>query len=250
MPLNPESFTTADTGYLLVDKPQEWTSHDVVNCIRGRFRLKKVGHCGTLDPLATGVLVIVTGKATKVSSYLTADSKVYQATLTLGADTDSHDSEGQITEEFDWSHVTEEQVCEVIESFHGEQDQIPPMVSAIKKGGKKLYDLARKGIEVEREPRRINIPTITVDSIDLPNITFTAECSKGTYIRVLCYDIAKKLKTGGHMTALRRTKSGRFNIEDAHTMDEIKSWEQEKIYSELTPVLDIVHEINAAEADA
>ena len=133
MPLNPESFTTADTGILLVDKPQEWTSHDVVNCIRGRFRLKKVGHCGTLDPLATGLLVVVTGKATKLSNYLTSDSKVYQANLKLGADTDSHDSEGEVTEEFDWSHVTEEQVREIIASFLGEQDQIPPMVSAIKK---------------------------------------------------------------------------------------------------------------------
>lgn len=247
MPLNPDAFTTADTGILLVDKPQEWTSHDVVNCVRGRFRLKKVGHCGTLDPLATGLLVVVTGKATKLSNYLTSDSKVYQATLKLGADTDSHDSEGEVTEEFDCTHVTEEQVREVIASFLGEQDQIPPMVSAIKKGGKKLYDLARKGIEVEREPRRINISEITVDSIDLPNITFTAECSKGTYIRVLCHDIAKKLNTGGHMTALRRTKSGRFEIENSYTMDEIKSWEQEDIFSKISPVVDIVHEINAQE---
>ncbi len=222
-----------DSGILLVDKPAEWTSHDVVNLVRRRFNIKKVGHCGTLDPAATGLLVIVVGKATKISQKLSADDKTYDSDMLIGTETDSQDLDGTITAESDWSGVAEEQVREVCKDFAGEQLQIPPMVSAKKVGGKRLYKLAREGKVIEREPVKINIKSFDITSIELPHVKFTVSCSKGTYIRTLCYDIGKQLGCGAVLAGLRRTQCGRFSIENSTTVDEIKEWEQENLADNL-----------------
>ena len=221
------------SGILLVDKPQEWTSHDVVNFVRSRFNIKKVGHCGTLDPAATGLLVLVLGIMTKKSQELSGSDKTYTGTILFGKETDSQDMEGEVTAEHDTSHLTEEMVREEFAKFEGPQQQIPPMVSAVKKGGKKLYELAREGKTIEREPRDIVINSIRVTGINLPYADFEVSCSKGTYIRTLCSDIGDNLKCGGVLYSLRRTHSGDFSIDDAHTVEEIKEWEQEDLLTNL-----------------
>jgi tRNA pseudouridine55 synthase len=226
----------AESGIILIDKPDEWTSHDVVNCIRRRFHIRKVGHCGTLDPIATGLLVIVCGKATKLSSRLTTQDKVYEGSLTLGIETHSQDRTGDVTAEHDPSGVTEEQVREVFAKYVGDLEQIPPMVSAIKKDGKALYRLARKGEEVEREPRAITIHSFEILEVDLPHVSFRVHCSKGTYVRTLCADIGRDLGCGAHMRDLRRLASGAFSIENAYTIDQIKSWEREEFLEKMTPL--------------
>ena len=218
-----------DSGILLVDKAPEWTSHDVVNLVRRRFNVKKVGHCGTLDPAATGLLVVVLGKATKLSQKLSGEDKVYEATLLLGKETDSQDMDGKVTAESDWSGVTEEKIREICLSFIGEQTQIPPMVSAKKKDGKRLYELARQGKVIERDPVNIKINSLTIDSIELPYVNFTVSCSKGTYIRTLCYDMGKKAGCGGVLFKLRRTESGMFSVKNSSTIETIKEWEQEEL---------------------
>lgn len=207
-------------GIIVIDKPQGKTSHDIVNIMRKKFATRRVGHTGTLDPLATGVLPICIGNATRAADMLSASDKKYRTTMMLGKRTDTLDIDGEVTDEKHVS-VTEQQVYEVISGFVGEQDQIPPMYSAIKKDGKKLYDLARQGIEIEREPRRITIFSIDIIDINLPYITIDVHSSKGTYIRSLCDDIGTRLGCGAVMTNLRRTATGRFSIEDAYTLDEL-----------------------------
>ncbi len=214
------------SGVLLVDKPQEWTSFDVVNFVRARFNVPKVGHCGTLDPAATGLLVLVLGKFTQLSSKFSGEDKVYEAKLQLGLETDSCDLDGEVTATHDWSAVTPELLRETLAGFVGEQMQTPPMVSAVKKDGRKLYELARKGVEVEREAKPITIFSIDVTNLELPFCEFTLHCSKGTYVRTLCSDVGRKLGCGGTLAALRRTVSGQFNIADAVTIDQLKSFEQ------------------------
>jgi tRNA pseudouridine55 synthase len=211
---------------LLVDKPKGWTSFDVVNMVRNRFNIPKVGHCGTLDPAASGLLVLMLGKFTKLSQKFSGEDKVYQSDILLGTETDSQDMDGEITAENDYSQVTEEQVREVIASFIGKQEQVPPMFSAKKQDGKRLYKLARQGIEVEREAKEIDIKTIEIDEINLPHVRFTVKCSKGTYIRTLAADIGRKLGCGAVLFDLRRTLSGKFYLEDAVTVETLKSWEQ------------------------
>ncbi|MBE6368148.1 MAG: tRNA pseudouridine(55) synthase TruB [Lentisphaerae bacterium] len=213
-------------GILLVDKPATWTSFDVVNFVRSRFNIPKVGHCGTLDPAATGLLVLVLGKFTRISGALSGADKVYEATLKLGIETDTEDMDGNIIRQSDWSQVTEESLQEAIQSFHGQSMQIPPMVSALKKDGKKLYELARQGVEVEREARPIEIFSIAANRIALPECDFTVHCSKGTYVRTLASDIGKKLGCGAVLSALRRTHSGKFAIDDALSLDTLKTFEQ------------------------
>jgi tRNA pseudouridine55 synthase len=217
------------SGVLLVDKPKEWTSFDVVNFVRSRFNVPKVGHCGTLDPAATGLLAIVLGRFTKLSQKFSGEDKVYDATLLLGTETDSQDMDGEIIAENDYSQVTQEQFEEVLKDFIGAQEQLPPMVSAVKKDGKRLYDLARKGIEVEREPKPITINSIELHRFELPYADFTVSCSKGTYIRTLCADMGKKLGCGGALYSLNRTKSGSFELEDAVSVDTLKTWSQEDL---------------------
>ena len=213
-------------GVLLVDKAPDWTSFDVVNFLKNRFNIPKIGHCGTLDPAATGLLVVVCGKFTRLSNILSADNKVYETKLLLGVKTDTDDMEGNIIEERPVDGLDADTVREAIMSFIGDSMQIPPMVSAIKKDGRKLYELARKGIEIEREPRPIHISKIDIADIVLPEAEFTIYCSKGTYIRSLCADIGTKLGTVGTLKHLRRTGSGKFSIADAITLDELKNMEQ------------------------
>ena len=213
-------------GVLLVDKAPEWTSFDVVNFLKNRFNIPKIGHCGTLDPAATGLLVIVCGKFTRLSQKLSSDNKVYETRLLLGVKTDTDDMEGEIIEERPTDTLDKLTVEKTILSFVGDSMQIPPMVSAIKKDGKKLYELARKGIEIEREPRPIHISRINIHSVELPEAHFTVHCSKGTYIRSLCSDIGTKLGNVGTLKNLRRIESGKFSINDAVTLDELKNMEQ------------------------
>lgn len=216
-------------GILLVDKPATWTSFDVVNFVRARFNIPKIGHCGTLDPAATGLLVLVLGKFTRISNSLSGVDKVYEGSLRLGIETDSEDMDGKVIRESDYSHVTEESLNEAVMSFMGKSMQIPPMVSALKKDGKKLYELAREGVEIEREARPIEVYDIKVNKIALPDCDFTVHCSKGTYVRTIASDIGKKLNCGAVLTGLRRTAAGKFSIADAVSIDTLKTFEQPEL---------------------
>lgn len=213
------------SGILLVDKPQDWTSQDAVSCIKHRFHLKKAGHCGTLDPMATGLLVLLFGKCTKLQDSLMAKDKVYSASMRLGVETDTEDATGNVIAVHSIEGIDDNAVRKSAQSLIGELMQTPPMVSAIKRNGKKLYELARKGITVEREPRKISIFSIEIERISLPDVDFTVHCSKGTYVRTLCADWGRALGCGANMTALRRLKSGEHSVEDAYTIDTIKGWE-------------------------
>ena len=210
-------------GILLVDKSAGMTSHDVVDLIRRRFDIKKAGHAGTLDPAATGLLVVLIGKATKLSSQFTSGDKEYEAVMTLGRKTDSGDAEGKILSENDCRGITEEKIRDAFRSFEGETEQVPPMFSAIRHKGKRLYELARKGKEVPREPRRIRIEKLVINNIALPVIHFIVRCSKGTYIRKLCDDLGDRLGCGAHLSGLRRVSSGEFNLSDSIDMAVLKS---------------------------
>lgn len=222
-------------GILLVDKPSGWTSHDVVAFIRG-YGFYKVGHCGTLDPAATGLLVLLIGAATKLTGHFNGQEKSYKGTLRLGIETDSQDATGKIVRESDWSSVTAEDVRAAMAAFVGGGTQIPPMVSAKKVGGKQLYKLARKGMVVDRAPIDIVIRELHIRSIDLPYVSFDVTCSKGTYIRTLCHDVGARLRCGAHLHALRRTASGEFNIAKAYSMEQIRSWNRDEILQHCLPV--------------
>ena len=209
-------------GIINVYKEKAYTSHDVVAKLRGIAGQKKVGHTGTLDPDATGVLPVCLGKATKVCDLLTDKDKVYEAVLLLGRETDTQDTTGETLREFP-VEVSEQETEDAILSFVGAYDQIPPMYSALKVNGKKLCDLARSGIEVERKARAVKIFEIEILQMELPRVTMRVHCSKGTYIRTLCHDIGQKLGCGGCMETLKRTKSGDFSIEEALTLEEIQA---------------------------
>ncbi|MBQ2670755.1 MAG: tRNA pseudouridine(55) synthase TruB [Clostridia bacterium] len=213
-------------GIIIVDKPQGKTSHDIVYAIRRLTGIKKVGHTGTLDPMATGVLPICIGSATKVSDMLTLSDKAYTAEFVLGKTTDTLDAEGEVLTETE-VNVTGDEICAAIMSFVGEIEQIPPMYSAIKQNGKKLYELARQGIEVERKPRKVTINSIDILEINGNSVTIDVSCSKGTYIRTLCADIGEKLGVGAYMTKLRRTKTGIFDISESHTLEELGTLKKE-----------------------
>ena len=204
-------------GIINIYKEAGYTSHDVVAKLRGILHQKKIGHTGTLDPDAVGVLPVCLGKATKLCDMLTEKDKQYRAVMQLGIETDTQDTSGTITAEHPVT-VSEGQVRQVIMDFIGEYDQIPPMYSALKKNGKKLYELAREGIVVERETRRITIHGIEIEKVELPYVTMLVDCSKGTYIRTLCHDIGQKLGCGAAMAQLVRTRSGMFSLEDAVTL--------------------------------
>lgn len=208
-------------GIIVVDKPLGRTSHDMVYEMRRLTGIKKVGHTGTLDPMATGVLPVCIGKATKAADMLTLSDKAYTAELILGKTTDTQDAQGETLTECEVT-CSEAEIREVINSFVGEIEQIPPMYSAIKQNGKKLYELARQGIEVERKARRVTINSIDILKIDGLSVTIDVSCSKGTYIRTLCADIGEKLGVGAYMNTLRRTRTGCFSIEDSHTLEELK----------------------------
>lgn len=208
------------TGILLVDKPQDWTSSDVVAKLRGVLHERRIGHAGTLDPLATGLLVVLLGRATRASDYVMAHDKEYDAVLRLGITTDTQDITGSVLKETP-CRVAPEELSEAISGFTGDIEQIPPMYSAIKVHGKKLYEIARKGGEIERAPRKITVSNITVTGREENDIRMHITCSSGTYIRTLCNDIGNALGCGGCMAALRRTRVGSSSIDGAHTLEEI-----------------------------
>ncbi|APZ46105.1 tRNA pseudouridine(55) synthase TruB [Polaribacter reichenbachii] len=211
---------------LLVDKPLTWSSFQVVNKLRWhikqRFNIKKikVGHAGTLDPLATGLLIICTGKQTKEINTYQGQIKEYTGTITLGATTPSYDLETEVNETFATEHITETLLKETTQQFIGNIQQKPPIFSAIKKDGKRLYELARKGETTEIKSREITISEFEITNIDLPNVDFRVVCSKGTYIRSLAYDFGKALNSGGHLSVLRRTKIGDFSVDDAVSIEQ------------------------------
>lgn len=210
-------------GILLADKPEGWTSHDVVAKLRGILHERRIGHSGTLDPMATGLLVVFVGRATRAVEFAEADKKRYTAGLRLGLTTDTMDTTGNITGERSCD-VTLDELEQVLGGFRGEIAQLPPMYSAIKVGGKKLYELARKGQEIERKPRNVTIHELAASGAG-QNFTLEVCCSKGTYIRSLCNDIGHALGCGGCMSALRRTSAGIFNINDALSLSEIQDAE-------------------------
>lgn len=224
------SFNFIEGEVLLINKPTGWTSFDVVNKIRGAIRnyLRehseesrakasriKVGHAGTLDPLATGLLIICTGKFTKRIDEFMAQEKEYTGTITFGASTASYDSETPPEQTFETSHLTKENIIKASENFIGDIQQIPPMYSAIKMDGKKLYELARKGETVEVKPRAVHIKEFELSQFELPTVSFRIVCSKGTYIRSIAHDLGKALNNGAYLSSLRRTRIGEYRIEDA-----------------------------------
>lgn len=232
-------------GIINVYKEKGYTSHDVVAKLRGILRMKKIGHTGTLDPAAEGVLPVCLGKGTRLCDMLTDKTKTYRAVLLLGRETDTQDTTGTIRAEYP-VNVTEEEVKQAILSFIGNYMQIPPMYSALKVNGKKLYELARQGKEVERKARPVQILDIKIESIDLPRATFSVTCSKGTYIRTLCYDIGRKLGCGGCMEALLRTRVDRFKLEDSLTLSQIEQLRDEGIMEEhVVPIEAVFSELPA-----
>ncbi|NCD22127.1 MAG: tRNA pseudouridine(55) synthase TruB [Spartobacteria bacterium] len=208
-------------GLLLVDKPSGPTSHDVVAQIRRRFRIPKVGHGGTLDPMATGLLVILLGKGTKISDRVMGHDKTYEGTFRLGIETDSQDADGQVVAEKDASAITAAQVAAQMQARLGDQMQLPPMVSAIKIKGVPLYKLARKGETVERQPRFIHVYRFELLDFAPPDVRFRVECTKGTYVRTLAHDVGQALGVGAHLAALRRTKIGQIDVARAHPLAEL-----------------------------
>lgn len=230
-------------GIVNVNKPLGITSHDVVYRLRKILNIKKIGHTGTLDPDASGVLPICIGRATKTADMLTASDKQYIAEVTTGAATDTLDASGTVTETSDIT-VTEEEIKNVLGEFIGDIKQIPPMYSAIKVDGKRLYTLARDGVEIEREPRDVHIEKIELLKFMPENNRFVikVDCSKGTYIRSLCDDIGRRLGCLAHMSALERTRSGRFGIEDSYTIEEIAEMTENGDYSFLTPIDEVFGE--------
>lgn len=233
-------------GVINIQKEKGYTSHDVVAKLRGIVGQKKIGHTGTLDPDATGVLPVCFGKATKLCDMLTDKNKTYETVLLLGKVTDTQDLSGTVLEEHETNSYTEEEVRKAILSFEGEYRQIPPMYSALKVNGKKLYELAREGIEVERKARLVNIFEIQILEIQLPRIRMKVSCSKGTYIRTLCHDIGAKLGCGACMEELIRTKVSRFTIEDSVTLSEVQQLKEEGRLAEiLVPIDEMFSELEA-----
>lgn len=224
-------------GVVVVNKPQNWTSHDCVAVVRRVIGVKRVGHTGTLDPMATGVLPVCVGTAARINEYLDYDTKTYDCVMKLGIITDTLDIWGEVLEERPVPDMDEAVITETIMGFTGEISQIPPKYSALKVAGKKLYEYARAGQEVEIKSRKINIKHISVNNIDLENkeISFTVECSKGTYIRSLCADIGEKLGCGACMSGLVRTKTGVFTLDDAVDIEAVKKMSREELVSKLFP---------------
>ena len=223
-------------GVLLVDKPTAHTSHDVVARLRRKLNMRRIGHAGTLDPMATGLLIMLIGKATRISQYLISLDKEYEGTITLGQTTDSQDADGEVMETRPVPPLTEDEVRTAMNAFLGDQYQMPPMYSAIKIDGVPLYKSARKGENVVREPRFIRVMSFDLTRFALPQLDFRLRSSKGTYVRTIAHDLGQKLGCGAHLSALRRTATDRFNISQALTLDAIEALPIPEIERRLIPV--------------
>lgn len=227
-------------GILLVDKPRDHTSHDVVARLRGKLKMRRIGHAGTLDPMATGLLIILVGKATSASQYLISLDKEYEGTIELGKVTDTQDADGEVMETRPVPPLTEADVKAAMAGFLGDQYQMPPMYSAIKIDGVPLYKSARKGAEVEREPRFIRVMNWELTRFALPHLDFRMRVTKGTYVRTLAHDLGQKLGTGAHLAALRRTASDKFHVSHALTIEQIQALTLPEIEKRLIHVRDAV----------
>ena len=231
-----EAFDSFD-GAVLIDKPVGPTSHDVVDAIRRKFGIKKVGHCGTLDPNATGLLIIVLGKGTKLSEKLMGGDKVYEGTMKFGETTNSYDADGELVTSLPVPPMTLDELNEAAATFQGDQMQMPPMVSAIKVGGVPLYKMARKGIEIERKPRLVRIYTFRFTQYEEPIGHFRVACTKGTYVRSIAHDIGQKLGCGAHLKTLRRLVSGKFDVKDALLLDDVLKLSSAQLENRVIPFL-------------
>ena len=231
-----QEFSALD-GALLIDKPAGPTSHDIVDAIRRQFRIKKVGHCGTLDPGATGLLIIVLGRGTKLSERLMSDDKVYEGMIKFGETTSSYDSDGELVGSLPVPPLTLDQLNESAEQFVGDLMQTPPMVSAVKKDGVPLYRLARKGVEVERQARLVHIYSFRFATYQEPLGHFRIACTKGTYVRSLAHELGQKLGCGGHLAALRRVVSGKFDVADAVPFENLLKLDQRDLEGHVIPFL-------------
>jgi tRNA pseudouridine55 synthase len=220
-------------GVLLVDKGTDMTSHDVVAVARRCLGIKKIGHCGTLDPMATGLLILVVGRATKIQDLLMSEDKEYVGTIKLGMTTSTQDAEGEPVEEMRVPDYSDDEIKAVFDAFKGDFHQIPPMVSAIKIDGVPLYKLARQGKTVERAPRLVYVYSNRIDRIELPEIDFTVKCSKGFYVRTYAHDIGQKLGCGAHLKKLRRTRSGRFDLSRTVSFEQLKTGQRDQVMDAL-----------------
>ena len=223
-------------GVLLVDKPSDHTSHDVVARLRRKLNMKRIGHAGTLDPMATGLIIMLIGKATSISQYLISLDKEYEGTVELGKVTDSQDADGEVLETRPVPPFGEAEVRAAMQSFLGDQYQTPPMYSAIKIDGVPLYKSARKGVEVEREPRFIRVSSFEMTRFALPQFDFKLRCTKGTYVRTIAHDLGQKLGCGAFLAALRRTATDKFNVAQALTIEQIEAMPVSEIEKRLIPV--------------
>ena len=223
-------------GVLLIDKPAEWTSHDVVAKIRNTFQLNKVGHGGTLDPNATGLIAILIGRGTKLSARIMGGDKAYEGEILLGVETDSQDTDGETVAEKDAGGITEKLLRAEMKKAVGDQMQMPPMVSAIKKDGVALYKLARKGREVERDPRFIHVYKFALRDFTPPRATFEVIVTKGTYVRTLAHDLGQRLGCGACLSQLRRTQSGDFSLSNAWKLDDVLQWDRDELAENLITV--------------
>jgi tRNA pseudouridine55 synthase len=234
-----QEFTALD-GALLIDKPSGPTSHDVVDAIRRRFGIKKVGHCGTLDPNATGLLIIVLGRGTKLSEKLMSDDKGDEGLIKFGETTNSYDADGELVASLPVPPITLEQLNAAAGAFVGDLMQTPPMVSAVKKDGVPLYKLARKGIEVPREPRLVHIYNFSFSAYNEPLAQFRLACTKGTYVRSIAHDLGQKLGCGGHLARLRRVASGKFEVAQALPLEAVLKLAPRELEQRVLPFLKLV----------
>ena len=227
------------SGVLLIDKAPGMTSHDVVAIARRQLNMKKIGHCGTLDPMATGLLMLVVNRATKIQDLLMSEDKTYSGTMTLGVTTSTQDKEGEVLEEREVPDLSREEIIQAFDELTGDFEQIPPMVSAIKKDGVPLYKLARKGKVVERKPRAVSVKGYEVTRVELPEIDFVVDCSKGFYVRTYANDIGESLGCGAHLSSLRRTRSGKFTLERAVAVDVLKEASREDLVNSFVSLAEI-----------
>ena len=224
-------------GAILVDKPAGPTSHDIVDNIRRQFQIKKAGHCGTLDPAATGLLIVLLGRATKLSEKMMSDDKVYSGAIKFGESTDSYDADGELVASLPVPLLTLDELNEAAASFVGDLMQEPPMVSAVKKEGVPLYKLARKGVEVERKPRLVHLYNFRFSEYNEPFGTFRIACTKGTYVRSIAHELGQKIGCGAHLARLRRESSGKYDVQDAVPFEQVLNFSPAELQERIIPFL-------------